>query len=495
MTRLNRLSGWRRNLLVSAVAVGVFPTLIACSGSSESDRAPVVVIGVDGMTWGVAEPLMKAGKMPNLQKLVDNGVGGVVRTDLPTFSPILWTSIATGTRAKQHGIEYFSEMGANGQPKPGGQPYTSNSRKVPAIWGLAGENDRSVDSVAWWVSWPAEEVPKSRIVASYAAQAQALMLWKPLVHDEGIPKLTYPDWLQEDIAPILAEGHPSGPLVQQYNQRFGTVPADWQFAFELDRFFRGVYHADQTHQDVFLKLLEDDGPADLNLVYYGSADVSGHYFWRYRQPSKYNYEIPPTHVERLGQHIDKAYEQLDVWFGEIMAKLPADATIMLVSDHGMVASNPDNTQNKQSGGHDGAPPGTMGLSGPMVKHRGLLAPGKRLLGGIYDVAPTLLHMLDLPAGSYMEGAPLRDHMTDAWQLEHPALPAKDYRQGFRAATPPMVPDGNMNQGFIDALNELGYIGDDNQPLAPQAPAGPSGSEELDEDSSETDLNQDPNGTK
>lgn len=486
MTRLNRLSGWRRNLLLSAVAVGVFPILPACSGGDEPDRAPVVVLGVDGMTWAVAEPLMKAGKMPNLQKLVDNGVGGVVRTDLPTYSPILWTSIATGTRAEQHGIKYFSEWGANDKPKPGGLPYTSNCRKVPAIWGLAGENGRSVDSVAWWVSWPAEEVPNSRIVASYAAQAQGRILWKPMVQYKGIPKLTYPDWLQEDIAPILADGHPTGPLVQQYNKRFGTVSKEWEFAFDLDRFFRGVYHADQTHQDVFLKLLEDDGPADLNLVYYGSADVSGHYFWRYRQPDFYDYTVPAEHVERLGHHIDKAYEQLDVWFGEVMAKLPSDATIMLLSDHGMVASNPGYSNNKQSGGHDGAPPGTMVLSGPMVTNLGLLPKGKRQLGGIYDIAPTLLHMLDLPAGTYMEGEPLRQHMSESWQLEHPALPARDYREGFRPATRPLIPEEGMDKAFFEFLAEVGYVdGDDGQ-----AAASPP-----DEDSSSTDLNQDPNGTK
>ena len=195
--------------------------------------------------------------------------------------------------------------------------------------------------------------------------------------------------------------------------------------------------------------------------------------------------MPAAHVERLGQHIDKAYEQLDVWFGEIMARLPTDATIMLVSDHGMVASNLDAPQHKQSGGHDGAPPGTMVLSGPMVNNRGLLPQGKRLLGGIYDVAPTLLHWLDLPSGSYMEGDALRQHMTEAWQVEHPALPAKDYRQGFRAATSPLVPDEDMNQGFIDALNELGYIGEDNQPQTPP----PTG------DPKQADLIQDPDGTK
>ena len=450
--------------LALVVAVCLAPAFVACSGSNEPDRAPVMVIGVDGMTWAVAGPLMKAGKMPNLAKLVDNGVGGTLQTDLPTFSPILWTSIATGTKWTTHGIRYFSQADEKGRPYRNGLPYTSNCREVPAIWGLGGENGRSVDSVAWWVSWPAEAVPNSRIVASYAAQAQALMLWKPLVWDEGIPQLTYPESVQQDIAPILAAGNPKGPLVQEYNQRFGTVPGDWEFANELDRFFRGVYHADQTHQDIFLQLLEDEGPADLNLVYFGLADVAGHYFWRYRQPDFYEYTVPQEHVDQLGKHIDKAYEQLDVWLGEIMAKLPADATIMLLSDHGMVAANAGMSQNKQSGGHDGAPPGAMVISGPGVENKGLLPQGRRRLGGIYDIAPSLLHMLDLPPGSYMEGKSLcKKYMAEEWLLEHPAQRPRDYRIGFRAATKPLIPGEGMNEEFFEAIDDLGYTGDSAAP--------------------------------
>lgn len=446
----------RLSVFSLALAVLIVPSFVACSGSGEPDRAPVVVIGVDGMTWAVAGPLMEAGRMPNLAKLVANGVGGTLQTDLPTYSPILWTSIATGVHYKTHGIRYFSEADEQGRPYRNGLPYTSNSREVPAIWGLAGEQGRSVDSVAWWVSWPAEEVPNSRIVASYAAQAQALMLWKPLVQSQGIPRLTYPEWLQEDIAPILAAGSPQGPLVQQYNKRFGTVPGEWEFANELDRFFRGVYHADQTHHDIFLKLLEDDGPADLNLVYYGTADVGGHYFWRYRQPDYYEYTVPPEQVDLLADRIDRIYEQMDVWIGEIVAKLPEDATIMVISDHGMVASNAAMSRNKQSGGHDGAPPGAMVMSGPAVKNRGLLPPGRRRLAGIYDITPTLLSMLDLPSGSYMIGEPMRKHMTEAWLLEHPELPTTDYRQGYRAATRPLIPEEGMNEAFLEAIGQIGY---------------------------------------
>jgi hypothetical protein len=432
------------------------PIGVACSGGHASERAPVVVIGVDGMTWSVAEPLLKAGKMPNVAKLLENGVGGTLQTDLPTFSPILWTSIATGVSYRTHGIRYFSEADEQGIPIRNGLPYTSNCREVPAIWGLAGENGRSVDCVAWWVSWPAEPVPNARIVASYAAQAQALMLWKPLVWDQGIPQLTYPDSLQAKIAPILAAGNPKGPLVQEYNARFGTVPGEWEFANELDRFFRGVYHADRTHQRIFLQLLENGGPADLNLVYFGLADVSGHYFWRYRQPDFYDYTVPQEQVDLLSAHIDKTYEQLDAWIGEITAKLPADATIMLLSDHGMMAANAAMSRNKQSGGHDGAPPGAMVISGPDVTPRGLLPQGRRRLGGIYDIAPTLLQMLDLPTGSYMEGVPLRQHMTAEWRELHPALPARDWRLGFRPATAPLLPEEGMDKLFLKAIHEIGY---------------------------------------
>jgi hypothetical protein len=467
MTRYHRKVGRRLALSIPAVAACLFPILTACSGSSGSDRAPVVVIGIDGMTWGVAEPLMKQGRLPNLAKLVDNGVAGVLQTDLPTYSPILWTSIGTGVQASVHGIRYFSEVNEKGQILRDGLPYTSNCRKVPAIWNMAGEGGRSVNSVAWWVSWPAEDVPGGNIVASYAAQAQGRILWKPLVWEDGIPRLTFPESLQERIAPQLEAGRPDGPLVQEYNTRFGTVPQDWEFAFELDRFFRGVFHSDRTHQRIFRQILEEEGIADLNLVYFGLADVSGHYFWRYRQPDYYDYTVPADQVALLGSHIDKAYEQLDAWLGEILAELPEDATIMVVSDHGMVATNAAYPHNKQSGGHDGAPPGAFVISGPDVVKRGLLPAGKRRLGGIYDITPTLLHLLDLPSGGYMFGKPLRRHMTEAWQLEHPAQPDRDWRQGFRAATPPLIPGEGLDQEFMDLMAEIGYTGSDME-IAPSS---------------------------
>ena len=78
-------------LLVAAVVAAVVAG--ACGG----DRGPlrVTVIGVDGATWRVMDPLLADGALPRVQALVDGGVRGPLRSQMPLISPPVWTTIAT----------------------------------------------------------------------------------------------------------------------------------------------------------------------------------------------------------------------------------------------------------------------------------------------------------------------------------------------------------------------------------------------------------------
>ena len=67
----------------------------------------VLLIGWDAADWKLIDPLLKQGKMPNLQTLIDGGVRGNLTTLSPPLSPMLWTSIATGKRPFRHGILGF----------------------------------------------------------------------------------------------------------------------------------------------------------------------------------------------------------------------------------------------------------------------------------------------------------------------------------------------------------------------------------------------------
>src|SRR3712207_6546572 len=91
----------------------------------------VLLVGWDAADWMMLRPLVAAGKMPALEKLLAAGVSGNLATIQPVLSPMLWNSIATGKRADKHGICSFVEP----LPNLGGiRPVTSSSRKCKAIW-------------------------------------------------------------------------------------------------------------------------------------------------------------------------------------------------------------------------------------------------------------------------------------------------------------------------------------------------------------------------
>lgn len=447
-----------------------FLLLAACSRETHASRPPVIVIGVDGMEWSVAEALLAEGRMPHLQRLLDEGVGGELQTLIPTFSPSLWTSIATGRMPQDHGIPFFSEWDWEKQmPVKRGLPYTSECRRVPAIWNLAGDAGREVLSVGWWVSWPAETVPHGRIVASYAAQGQGDLLWKPGVWKDGLPELTAPAALEAQIAPMLQDGAPDGPYAAAQLARYGRSPLEWSAADnpygnerQREVSLRSTWVGDRTHQQIFLDQLER-GVADLNLVYFGSLDVVGHMLWRYHQPEPFRYPLARERLDFFGQHVRKAYEDVDAWIGEILAQLPEERVVMLVSDHGMSAYQLNNPAVLQSGHHQNGDPGCFVLSGAGVARRGLLPRGERRLGTILDVAPTLCDLVGIPALSEMRGGDgranpsLRSLMTPEWQAAQP-LAKRVPSPRFRAPQPPREPVAGASDLFNQTFAALGYTG-------------------------------------
>jgi len=113
----------------------------------------LLLIGWDAADWKIINPLIEAGEMPALEGLINEGVMGNLATLEPSFSPMLWTSIATGKRAYKHGILGFTEPDSTGQSV---RPVSCVSRKVKAIWNILMQEGKRVHNVGWWPSHPAE---------------------------------------------------------------------------------------------------------------------------------------------------------------------------------------------------------------------------------------------------------------------------------------------------------------------------------------------------
>jgi len=67
----------------------------------------VVILGLDGMDPGLTTKFMREGRMPNFQKLANQGVFRPLDTSVPSMSPVAWSTFATGGDASQHGIYDF----------------------------------------------------------------------------------------------------------------------------------------------------------------------------------------------------------------------------------------------------------------------------------------------------------------------------------------------------------------------------------------------------
>src|SRR4051794_29675849 len=115
----------------------------------------LLLIGWDAADWKVIQPLLDAGQMPNLARLIAQGVSGNLATIYPILSPMLWTSIATGKRPYKHGILGFAEPLPDGS---GVRPITLVSRKTKALWNILNQNGYRSVVAGWWPSHPAEPI-------------------------------------------------------------------------------------------------------------------------------------------------------------------------------------------------------------------------------------------------------------------------------------------------------------------------------------------------
>ena len=124
-----RLWRRRRGLLVLLLVGGLSgATLVtsACGRKASATGSPgVIVLGFDGMDYGLTSQLMAEGRMPNFSRLAVQGFFSKLETSVPPQSPVAWSEFITGLDAGGHGIFDFVHR----DPKTM-LPYLSTSRAV-----------------------------------------------------------------------------------------------------------------------------------------------------------------------------------------------------------------------------------------------------------------------------------------------------------------------------------------------------------------------------
>jgi predicted AlkP superfamily phosphohydrolase/phosphomutase len=90
----------------AAVFLPLIALLFACGGSKPPDRR-VVVLGFDGLDYGLTRRLIDAGKLPNMARMERSGQFAPLETSVPPESPVAWSNFITGMDPGGHGIFDF----------------------------------------------------------------------------------------------------------------------------------------------------------------------------------------------------------------------------------------------------------------------------------------------------------------------------------------------------------------------------------------------------
>lgn len=350
----------------------------------------VLLIGWDAADWKIAAPLMDAGKMPHLERLVSQGVMGNIATLFPALSPMLWTSIATGKLAYKHGVHGFAEP----DPRSGMvRPITNLGRKCKALWNILQQNDLTSNVVGWWPSYPAEPISGVMVSNHFQAATCAFDEDWPLK-----PFSVHPPQLAAQLAKFRV--HP-GEIAEQ--QVLPFVPRlhdmDLKDRSELSGLIR-ILAETATVQAVSTAIMQHE-PWDFMGVYFDGIDHFCHGYMRYHPP--HLSWVPEKEFDYFKDVINIAYQFHDMMLGAMLSLVGEDTTVILLSDHGF---HSDHLRVKEIPNEPAGPAdehrgfGIFAMRGPGIKQDELIH-GMSLL----DITPTILTLFGLPVGHDMDGKP------------------------------------------------------------------------------------------
>jgi len=289
----------------------------------------LIILGVDGMTWKVADILLSKNKMPNLQVFLDGGVKAYLDACDPLLTPIIWTSISSGVKPPKHGVSSFFNV--------------PNDIKVPRIWDiLSNERDFTYGLFRWPITGSQINNNNEKFVIP------PLGLGGPLVENHSINPESYKYvtnlfgsrfkkgkgiiWKLKKLENIIAESLNSFKL----GLNFKTFLRYYRYLI-----FRSYYNSIDIHRNRYERnLLKMDiyQQVSLNLmdkfrsnftgIYIEETDHFGHLFWK---------DMVDNGPYRSA--LFESYIKFDNYLGEVSKRAGPNTTILIISDHGMRAIN------------------------------------------------------------------------------------------------------------------------------------------------------------
>ena len=260
-----------------------------------------LVVGLDGATFDIIDPMVREGKLPNIQRLLNVGRRETLISSNPPLSPIAWTTITTGVNPGKHGIFDFAHRARESYEFV---PYTARDKAVAPIWDILGSQGKKVCVVNVPLTYPAAKV-NGVMISGFPS---------PPHSDDS----TYPSSLADDLRREL--GDPSflkpGSLVE--------TGEEGKLLEELAKVTR--------NQVRVLSYLLRREKYDFVMTVFDGIDAASHCLWKYIDPNhpKFNAKL----AEEGRKVLEATYMLSDEAVGDVLRMFDTEPNLVLLSDHG-----------------------------------------------------------------------------------------------------------------------------------------------------------------
>jgi predicted AlkP superfamily phosphohydrolase/phosphomutase len=272
-----------------------------------------VLIGLDGATFTILNPLFETGQMPFLREFMTQGAHAELASTVHPLTPSAWTSMITGRTPGNHGVFDFIHC----RQTSDGVFFTLNMSydiRCPTLWSILSRRGMRVAALNFPVSYPPEPLNGVCVPG--------------FVHWRHLKQAVYPPAFYEKMRAL--PGFDAKFLSMDTNQEFQSI----QYLPEEEYESWITYHIQREERwfDLVQLILTED-PPDLTAFIFDGVDKLQHLCWRFLDPSL-RPSNPTASEARILDLCLTYFRQLDGFIRRIVAMAGEEARIFVASDHG-----------------------------------------------------------------------------------------------------------------------------------------------------------------
>lgn len=257
--------------------------------------------------------MIKAGKLPTISYLINNGSYGKIDSTLNSVtsinSAVIWTSIATGRQPDKHGISEWTFFDNKLKTII---PFRSYHCRERRIWDILSQYGKRAGVYRWLITYPPERI-NGFIVSDY---------FKNGLH------VTEPEAISFELKKIPRSDDRRALNETRFNSKYESI-----IQKNLDEFSSDVEN---------IRWLKDNQPVDFLAFYTKCLDTIQHYFWKFMEPNNFVHKLWHLDEEGIGKYKDiikNFYEKIDLAIGKLIEDLDKNTIIIIVADHGFCPNN------------------------------------------------------------------------------------------------------------------------------------------------------------